>query len=37
LKKPVNDLSRGCSYQDIVDLAAITACEAEELTHEFGK
>lgn len=31
LNKPVNDLSRGCSTQDIVDLTAITACEAEEL------
>jgi len=37
LKKPVNDLSRGCSWQDIVDLTAITACEAEELKYEFGK
>ena len=37
LKKPVNDLSRGCSWQDIVDLAAITACECEELKFEFGK
>jgi phosphate acetyltransferase len=37
LNKPVNDLSRGCSFQDIADLAAITACEAQELTHEFGK
>jgi phosphate acetyltransferase len=36
LQKPVNDLSRGCSFQDIADLAAITACEAEEMTHEFG-
>jgi phosphate acetyltransferase len=36
LNKPVNDLSRGCSFQDIADLAAITACEAQELTHEFG-
>jgi phosphate acetyltransferase len=36
LQKPVNDLSRGCSFQDIVDLTAITACEAEEMTHEFG-
>jgi len=37
LKKPVNDLSRGCSWQDIVDLAAITACECEELKYEFGE
>lgn len=28
LKKPVNDLSRGCSVQDIVNLAAITSLEA---------
>lgn len=37
LQKPVNDLSRGCSYHDIVDLAAITACEAEELKYGFKK
>ncbi len=36
LKKPVNDLSRGCSYRDIADLAAFTACEAQELTYEFN-
>lgn len=34
LNKPVNDLSRGCSYRDIADLAAITACESEELMYE---
>ena len=28
LKKPVNDLSRGCSVQDVVDVTAITAVEA---------
>lgn len=27
LKKPVNDLSRGCSYKDIVNATAFTACE----------
>ncbi len=28
MASPVNDLSRGCSVQDIVDLVAITACQA---------
>jgi phosphate acetyltransferase len=35
LQKPVNDLSRGCSYHDIADLAAFTACEAEEIEYGF--
>ncbi len=36
LKKPINDLSRGCSSRDIADLAAITACEAQELKYKFA-
>ncbi len=30
LKKPVNDLSRGCSVQDIIILSTITALQAKE-------
>lgn len=29
LSKPVNDLSRGCSYEDIIGVAAITALQAQ--------
>ncbi len=29
LKKPVNDLSRGCSVQDVIDVTAITSVEAQ--------
>lgn len=32
LRKPVNDLSRGCSVEDISDLAAITCVEAQGIT-----
>lgn len=30
LGAPINDLSRGCSVMDIVNLVAITACQAEK-------
>ena len=30
LRKPVNDLSRGCSVTDIVNTVAITAIQAQE-------
>ncbi len=29
MAKPVNDLSRGCKVQDIVDAVAVTACQTE--------
>jgi len=29
LKKPVNDLSRGCSVKDIVEISAVTALQAK--------
>jgi phosphate acetyltransferase len=32
-KKPINDLSRGCSVEDIVDITAFTVCEANELSY----
>ncbi|MFA6918169.1 MAG: phosphate acetyltransferase [Candidatus Gracilibacteria bacterium] len=30
LKKPINKVSRGCSYKDIVNVTAFTACECYE-------
>ena len=33
LKKPVNDLSRGCSIEDIINMAAITSIEAQNLPY----
>ena len=32
LAKPGNDLSRGCSYQDIVNTIAVTCVQAEAIT-----
>lgn len=34
LRKPVNDLSRGCTWMDIVYTAAVTACEA--ISSDYG-
>ncbi len=36
LAKPINDLSRGCSAEDIADLSALTTCESEEAIYELG-
>ncbi|MBU1446422.1 phosphate acetyltransferase [Patescibacteria group bacterium] len=33
LKKPINDLSRGCSWRDIANLAAFTSCEAADIDY----
>ncbi|MBF1563287.1 MAG: phosphate acetyltransferase, partial [Prevotella salivae] len=30
IARPVNDLSRGCSIEDIYYMVAITACQAQE-------
>jgi phosphate acetyltransferase len=30
LKKPVNDLSRGCTVEDIVNTVVVTACQAQQ-------
>lgn len=35
LRKPINDLSRGCSVDDIVQLAAITSVEAQKKPLDF--
>ncbi|MBU0461183.1 MAG: phosphate acetyltransferase [Nanoarchaeota archaeon] len=31
LAKPVNDLSRGCSIQDIIDITAVTVVQAQDI------
>jgi phosphate acetyltransferase len=31
IKKPINDLSRGCNYQDIVGVIAITCNQAKKI------
>lgn len=36
LAKPINDLSRGCTAEDIADLSAITSCESVEAMYEFN-
>ena len=30
LQKPINDLSRGCSYEDIVNVTAFTVCDCKD-------
>lgn len=37
LQKPINDLSRGCSADDIVHLAAITSVETQETPIRVGR
>jgi phosphate acetyltransferase len=34
LKKPVNDLSRGCNIQDVIDVCAITVLQAQNVNTD---
>ncbi len=34
LRKPINDLSRGCKFEDIANIAAITSVEAQNSEEE---
>ena len=34
LKKPVNDLSRGCNIQDVIDVCAITVLQAQNVNAD---
>ena len=37
MAKPVNDLSRGCSVEDIIGVAAITCIQAEQINKKEEK
>ena len=37
IARPVNDLSRGCSIDDIYYMVAITACQAQDLKESAAK